>query len=174
MRTDKVLLIGMMGAGKSSVGAALATRLGWPYVDNDSMLQRTSGSTAPQLVADGGEPALRAAESKVLTMMLALPGPLIGGVPGGVVLDETDRKRLGAAPCHVVWLRATPNVLARRVGSGEGRAWLGTDPAAALRRLAAERNGYYEQVADQVIDVDALAVGAVARAILAELETDPA
>ncbi|MGZ6793645.1 MAG: shikimate kinase [Mycobacteriales bacterium] len=170
MAADKVLLIGMMGAGKSTVGAALGARLGWPYVDNDSMLQRTSGQTAPQLVESGGELALRQAESKVLTMMLALPGPLVGGVPGGVVLDDTDRTRLAAAPCHVVWLRATPAVLARRVGAGAGRPWLGDDPVAALRRLAAERNALYEQVADQVVDVDALPVGVIAKAILAAME----
>lgn len=168
--TDKVLLIGMMGAGKSAVGAALGARLGWPYVDNDSMLLRTSGHTAPQLVESGGEPALRVAESRVLTMMLALPGPLVGGVPGGVVLDDTDRTRLAAAQAHVVWLRAAPAVLARRVGHDAGRPWLGDDPLASLRRLAAERNPLYEQVADQVVDVDVLPVGAVAKAILAALQ----
>lgn len=170
--TDKVLLVGMMGSGKSTVGAALSTRLGWPYVDNDTFLERTEGRSAPDILAAQGEPALRAAESRILTLMLGMPGPMIGGVPGGVVLDGADRDRLAESEAHVVWLRASVTVLARRVGSGVGRAWLGDDPASALRRLAADRNGFYEQVADQVIDVDALAAGAIARLVVAAL--DPA
>jgi shikimate kinase len=168
--TDKILLIGMAGAGTSTVGAALSARLRWPYLDNDALLARTSGSSAPAIVAAQGEQALRQAESRVLTLMLGMPGPMIGGVPGGVVLDESDRSRLADAPCHVVWLRASPNVLARRVGNGHGRAWLGDDPASALRRLAAERNRYYEDVADQVVDTDALPVGVVAKLVLEALE----
>lgn len=163
---DKVLLVGMMGAGKSTVGAVLSTKLGWPYLDNDVLLERAAGATAPELLVQRGEPALRRAESQVLTLLLGMPGPLIGGVPGGVVLDESDRERLREASAHVVWLRASVGVLARRVGNGAGRAWLGEDPATELRRLALERNACYERVADQVVDVDALPVGAVARLVL--------
>lgn len=166
---DKVLLVGMMGAGKSTVGAALAARLGWPYVDNDALLERTEGSPAPDLLALGGSEALRAAESRVLTLMLGMPGPMVAGVPGGVVLDPTDRARLTTTGAHVVWLRASVAVLARRVGSGRGRARLGSRPDEALRVLAAERNAFYEQVADQVIDVDALAAGAVAKLVVEAL-----
>lgn len=169
-RPDKVLLIGMMGAGKSTVGAALAARLGCPYLDNDSLLERTAGQTAPELLASGGTDALREAESRVLTVLLALPGPMVGGVPGGVVLDEADRKRLADSDSHVVWLRTSVQVLARRVGSGAGRARLGADPAGALRRLAAERNAFYEEVADQIIDTDTLRAGAIAKLVVEALE----
>ena len=168
--TEKVLLVGMMGAGKSSVGAALSVRLGWPYLDNDTLLERTAGSTALELLAKVGEQGLRDAESRVLTLMLGMPGPMVCGLPAGVVLDGADRARLVASPCHVVWLRATPQVLVRRVGAGPVRPWLGDDPAATLRRLATERSGYYEEVADQVVDVDALPVGAIAKLVVAELE----
>lgn len=167
---DKVLLVGMMGAGKSTVGAALATRLGWPYLDNDMLLERTAGSTAPDLLAAEGSEALRAAESRVLTLMLGMPGPMIGGVAGGVVLEESDRARILASSAHVVWLRASVGVLARRVGVGGGRARLGAHPDEALRALARERNAFYEQVADQVVDVDALPAGAVAKLVQEALE----
>jgi shikimate kinase len=168
-RTQKVLLMGMMGSGKTTVGGALSTRLGWPYLDNDALLERTAGQSAPDIVAAEGEQALRVAESKVLTLMLGMPSPLIGGVPGGVVLDDGDRRRLKDSPAHVVWLRASTKVLARRVGSGTGRPWLGADPEAALRKLAADRNPLYEEVADQVIDVDALTAGVCAKLIAEEL-----
>lgn len=165
----KVLLVGMMGSGKSTVGAALSARLGWVYLDNDAMLERTTGSSAQDLLAAQGEGTLRDAESNVLTFMLGMPAPMIGGVAGGVVLDEADRLRLEESDAHVVWLRASPKVLSRRVGSGRGRPWLQGDPEAALRKLAAERSPYYEQVADQVIDVDALTAGMVAKEIIGAL-----
>jgi shikimate kinase len=93
---------------------------------------------------------------------------MIGSVPGGVVMDEQDRLRLQQSPAWVVWLRVSPQVLARRV-SGTDRPRLGDDPAAALRKLAADRNGYYAEVADQVVDVDVIPVGAVAKKIIEEL-----
>jgi shikimate kinase len=167
---EKVLLIGMMGSGKSAVGAALATRLGWPYLDNDSLLKRTAGDDAVTILEQQGEAALRLAESRVLTVMLALPGPVLCGIPGGVVLDAEDRKRMVGSGSHIVWLKASPQVLARRVGSGAGRPRVGSDPAPELRRLASERNPFYAEVADQVVEVDALPVGAVAKAIMARVE----
>lgn len=170
-RTEKVLLLGMMGAGKTSVGGALSNRLGWPYLDNDAMLERTAGCSAADLAAAEGESALRTAESKVLTFMLGMPTPMIAGVAGGVVLAEADRLRLKESSAHVVWLRASPKVLARRLGSGAGRPWLDGDPETALRKLAADRHPFYEEVADQVVDVDALTVGVIAKQIVAELLT---
>jgi shikimate kinase len=164
----KLLLVGMMGSGKSSVGAALSGKLGWPYLDNDVLLERTAGASARALLDNQGEQALRQAESQVLTLLLGMPGPVIGGVAAGVVLDEKDRLRLVQAPAHVVWLRATPQSLVRRVNGSE-RPWLGDDPAAALRRLGAERNGFYAEVADQVVDVDVIPVGAVAKLIIEAL-----
>lgn len=169
----KVLLIGMMGSGKSTVGAALSSRLGCPYLDNDVLLERTTGQSAEDILRTDGEQALRVAESRVLTFMLGMPAPIIASVAGGVVLVEADRKRLMDADAHVVWLRATPRVLARRVGTGAGRPKLGVDAEASLRKLAAERNPYYEQVADQIVDVDALAPGAVAK-LVAEAGSQPA
>ena len=166
---QKVLLLGMMGAGKTSVGAALSHRLGWPYVDNDAFLERTTGLSARDLLAKEGEAALRVAESKVLTLVLGMPTPIIAGVAAGIVMDDADRARLTSSGAHLVWLRASPRVLARRIGPAADRPWLGTDPEAALRRLAAERNPLFEQIADQVIDVDALSVGQIARLIAEEL-----
>lgn len=160
----KVLLVGMMGCGKTSVGTALSTKLGWPYLDNDALLERTAGAAARDLLENQGEEALRQAESQVLTLLLGMPGPMIGGVAAGVVLEEKDRLRLQQSDAHVVWLRAAPPVLARRV-SATHRPWLGDDPAATMRRFAAERNGFYAEIADQVVDTDVIPVGAVAKAI---------
>lgn len=163
--SQKVLLVGMMGSGKTSVGTMLSTRLGWPYLDNDALLERTAGASAAAILDGQGEPALRQAESQVLTLLLGMPGPMIGSVAGGVVLDEADRLRLQQATAKVVWLRATPQGLLRRI-SGSQRPHLGEDPAAALRKLVAERNGFYAEVADQVIDVDVIPVGAICKQVI--------
>ncbi|MFN2539746.1 MAG: shikimate kinase [Mycobacteriales bacterium] len=169
--STKLLLIGMMGSGKTSVGHALSTKLGWPYLDNDTLLERTTGASARALLEGEGELALRQAESHVLTLLLGMPGPMVGSIAGGAVLDEKDRLRIAQSTARVVWLRATPQALARRVG-GTDRPLLGEDPTAALRRLAAERNGFYAEIADQVVDVDLIPVGAVAKQIIEALPPD--
>ena len=160
----RVLLVGTMGTGKTSVGAALSELTGWPYLDNDVLLERSAGLPAPELLARDGEQALREAEAGALTLVLGLPGPLVAGVAAGVVLSAPDRVRLREGG-HVVWLRARPETLARRVGRGAGRPWLGDDPAGTLRTLAAERAPLYAEVAHQVLDVDELSPRAAARLV---------
>jgi len=150
----KVLLVGMMGTGKTTVGAALAACTGWPYLDNDVLLERTSGSSAQDLLASQGEAALRTAESQVLTLVLGMPG---------------DLARLRDSPAHVVWLRAKVATLVRRVGRDTGRPWLGADSAAALRAFAAEREPLFAEIADQVVDVDTTPPRQLARLITAAL-----
>ncbi len=162
---SRVLLLGMMATGKTTIGRALAARTGWPYVDNDELLVGATGLTARDLLARNGQPALRTAESAVLTTLLDLPEPLVAGVPGGVVLDAADRARLRHGG-HVVWLRAQVATLVERVGQSSDRPWLGDDPAAGLARLAAEREPLYAEVATQVVDVDGRSPDDIAAAIL--------
>lgn len=166
--SSRVLLLGLMGAGKTVVGQTLAALTGWTYHDNDALLQQAVGMTAPDLLDQGGEPALRKAESDALSWVLSAEPPLVAGVAAGVVLDPTDRARLAEAR-HVVWLRAPIPVLAQRVGSGEGRSWLADDPEAALRRLAEVREPFFAEVADQIVDVDGPTPAQIAETILAAL-----
>jgi shikimate kinase len=163
MPTDRVLLIGMMGAGKTTVGEALATRLGWPYLDNDVLLERVTGKDTRRLQEEDGEQALRRAESLSLTIALTEPGPLVASVAGGVVMRPLDRDRLRSGG-FVVWLRATVDTLTRRV-EGTDRPWLGGDPRATMTRLYAGRADLYESVASLVVDVDTLPSDQVAERI---------
>lgn len=172
-QTSRVLLIGMMATGKTTVGREVAARTGWPYVDNDVLVKQAEGVSAPELLARDGEPALRRAESNVLTTLLEMAPPLVAGVPGGVVLDPADRQRLAECDAHVVWLRAKVETLVERVGTGEGRSWLDDDPAAALTRLAAVREPHYAEVADQIVDVDDLPADRVAEVVLGALPAAP-
>ena len=166
----RILLVGAMGSGKTSVGKALAVKTGWPYADNDSLLVRSTGQTAKALLERDGEQGLHAAEANVLTLQLGLPAPVILGISGGAVLTASTRERLRTAG-HVVWLKATPAVIARRVGNGAGRPLVGqpgqpSDTAAILARLAAERDAFYAEIAGQVVDVDVVTPAAAAIAVL--------
>ncbi len=164
----RLLLIGCTGSGRSTVGSQVATRLRWPFLDDDDLLARTSGSDVATLYDTQGVEAVMAAEAATVNLVLGVPGPLVASIATGVLLQEGGRERLRAGG-RVVWLRATVATLARRVGRGEGRPWLGDDPEATLSRFVAERYPLYEQVADQVVDVDVLPVGQVARTIVSSL-----
>lgn len=166
--TPRVLLIGMMGAGKSTVGDALSARLGWPYLDSDLEIIRHTGMTVPEIFAERGEASFRAEEARVLAEATTSDGPVVVSVAGGAVLAPDNRHRIAAGGL-VVWLRAEVTTLARRVGTGTGRPLLGADPAAALARLYTERRDLYAQLADVVIDVDGQRVEDIADAIVAAL-----
>lgn len=165
---ERLLLVGMMGAGKSTVGRLLAARLGWRHVDTDAEIVRASGATVPELFATGGEPAFRRLESAALAAVLAEAPPCVVSVGGGAVLDAANRVALRGAGT-VVWLRAGPDTLAARVGGGRGRPLLdgSGDAAGALARIEAERRAVYSEVADAVVDVDGLDPAAVAERVLA-------
>ena len=165
---SRVLLVGLMAAGKSSVGQAVAAATGWPCLDNDVLLERSTGSTAADLLAEHGVERLRAAESDVLTLLLAMPAPLVAGVPAGTILDERDRQRLRAGG-HVVWLKVPVPTLVRRVAKQGGRAWLDEDPEAVLRAMAQEREPLYEALAHQVLDMEALSPAQAARQVVQAL-----
>jgi shikimate kinase len=163
---ERILLIGMMGAGKTTIGGRLARDLGWDYLDSDAEVERHTGRTVPQLLVEEGEPAFRAAESEALARAVRGTAPVVISVAGGAVLDRANRDRIAAAG-HVVWLRARAATLVARVGAGEGRPLLGDDPAAALERLLSVRTGLYEQLAQLTVDVDELPPDEVVRRVLA-------
>ncbi len=165
---EHLLLVGMMGAGKSTVARLVAARLGRPHIDTDVEVERAAGSSVSEIFSTRGEAGFRAEEARVLTSILAGGVPAVISVGGGAILDPGQRSALRAAG-PVVWLRARPGTLARRVGKGVGRPLLAgagdgmsEGPAGVLARIEAERRALYEEVASVVIDVDDLTPGAVA------------
>lgn len=163
-----MLLTGLMATGKTSVGQAIAAATGWPALDNDVLLERSAGCSAAQLLAEHGVERLRAAESDVLTLLVAMPGPYVAGVAAGTVLDPHDRERMRAAG-HVVWLRTPVETLVRRVRGRSDRPFLDGDPERALREMAREREPLYAQTAHQVLDADRMTPAQAAREVLAAL-----
>lgn len=163
------MLVGMMGAGKSTVGQILAARIGWPYVDSDAEVHAETGCTLPDLFARIGEPAFRAEESRVLARALDRRPPVVFSAGGGTVLDPENRRRL-VVDATAVWLRARVDTLVARVGDGAGRPLLAHHPEAALRQLDQARRPLYAEVADAAVDVDERSPTEVADAVLVTLE----
>ena len=155
----------MMGAGKTTVGNALAAITGWPYLDNDELVERATGRPTPEVLAGADEATLRLVEAAALDVALAVAPPVVAGVAAGVVLDPEARRRMSAG-AFVVYLRAPLTVLAARVGEGAGRPWLEDEPLAALEQLHAGRERLYLEVADLVLDVEGVPPDDLAAAIL--------
>jgi shikimate kinase len=161
----RVLLVGMMGAGKTTTGRLVADKLGWDYLDSDVEVEKETGLTVPALFARDGEAAFRTAEAEALTRACAGTAPVVISVAGGAVLRRDNRALLRSCG-RVVWLRARPETLAARVGDGVGRPLLEGDPGAALHALDAVRRPFYAEVADETIDVDDLSPDEVAARII--------
>lgn len=146
-----VVLVGLMGSGKSTVGKRVASALGVPFTDSDAEIERRSGCSVAELFADRGEPAFRALEAELVAELVE-GGPAVIATGGGAVLDPATRAALLGAT--VVWLRATPAVLVHRIADDGTRPLLADDPRGTLQRLASERDPLYREVADAVVDVD--------------------
>jgi shikimate kinase len=139
-----VVLVGMMGAGKSSVGRRLAGRLGIPFVDADSEIEQAAQMTIPEIFAKYGEAAFRSAEARVILRLLD-GGPQVLATGGGAFMNPDTRAAIHAKGVSV-WLKADLDVLIRRVKRRSDRPLLHTDdPAETLRRLLAERSPTYQQ-----------------------------
>jgi shikimate kinase len=163
--TARILLVGMMGAGKTTTGKLVAEKLGWDYLDSDVEVEKKTRLTVPALFARDGEVAFRDAEAEVLRTACSRTEPVVVSVAGGAVLRPENRDLLRTNG-RVIWLRARPATLAARVGDGVGRPLLEGDPGAALHALDAVRRPLYAEVADETIDVDDLSPDEVAARII--------
>lgn len=166
MPAGHLVLVGLMGVGKSTVGRALAARLGRPFVDTDAMVEARAGRSVRDIFAQQGEAAFRDLESEVLHDVLGGDEPLVVAAAGGVVLREQNRAELRRRADRVVWLRADPALLVERVRAGGHRPLLDDDPEGTLRRLESEREPLYREVADAVVSVDGRTVHEVVEAVL--------
>jgi shikimate kinase len=162
-----IVLVGLMGSGKTAVGEELAARCGRPFVDNDRLLERRTGAAAVEVAASSGPDALHAAELDVLQGALSAGEDAVIGAAASVV-DAPSIGRL-LEPHVVVWLTADPATLAERVRDPEHRPFLEDDPEATLRRQAEARSPRFAAVADIVVDTTDLTPAAVVDRIVAVL-----
>jgi len=133
-----VVLVGLMGSGKSTVGALVAQRTGRNFVDVDAVITARMSKTVRELWEEGGEAAYRHLESDVVLEVLRDDRSTVLAAPGGVVLDPVVRAAL--TDSLVVWLRTSPSTLAGRVRPGDHRPLLGDQPAETIAAMAEMRS----------------------------------
>jgi shikimate kinase len=137
-----LVLVGMMGAGKSSIGRRLATRLDLPFVDADLEIEKAAGMTIPEMFSAHGEPYFRAGEARVIARLLD-HGPQVLATGGGAFMNGDTRAAVAAKGISI-WLKADTDVLLRRIKRRSDRPMLKTDdPAQRLRELLVERTPTY-------------------------------
>jgi shikimate kinase len=160
-----IVLVGFMGAGKTTVGRLLAARLGVPFVDSDEVIADRAGSPIARIFADDGEPAFRDLEHEVIADLLRGPDAVLA-LGGGAVQHPATRALLagGAPGVAVVHLRVSYAEAMRRVGGDQGRPMLARSDVAQLYE---DRSLVYAQVATSTVDADDRDPDGLAAAIIA-------
>src|SRR5580698_4977533 len=144
-----IVLVGMMGVGKSTIGRRLAARLRLPFVDADAEIEAAAGMSIPDIFETHGEPHFRDGEARVIARLID-NGPGVLATGGGAFMREDTRNRIRAKAVSI-WLKADADTIMRRVKRRVDRPLLQTaDPAATVGRLIAEREPVY-QLADLTI-----------------------
>lgn len=137
-----IVLVGMMGVGKSTIGRRMAVRLKLPFVDADTEIEAAAGMTIPEIFERHGEQHFRDGEVRVIARLLE-GGPVVLATGGGAFMREETRSRI-AAKAISIWLKADPDVIMRRVRRRADRPLLQTaDPEGTVTRLLTEREPVY-------------------------------
>lgn len=151
-----VVLVGLMGSGKSSVGRRLAERTGRRFVDTDRAIEDAHHQTVREMFDSVGEQEFRRRESVVLRHALDSPTSSVVAAGGGVVLSSENRNLLLAASAEgraiVVWLDTEPEALVERVRRGSHRPLLDADPRGTLESMFVQRREFYAEVATRVVN----------------------
>jgi shikimate kinase len=143
LQRRSVVLVGMMGVGKSSIGRRLAARLAMPFVDADTEIEKAAGMSIPDIFARHGEPDFRSGEARVIARLLDT-GPQVLATGGGAFMNEATRDAIKTKGVSI-WLSAEFDVLVRRIAKRKNdRPMLQTDdPAETLRQLLKVREPVY-------------------------------
>src|ERR1700731_3411360 len=142
--TRSIVLVGMMGAGKSTVGRRLAARLRLPFLDADTEIEAAAGMSIPDIFETHGEPDFRDGEARVIARLLD-GGPAVIATGGGAFMREETRSRIRDKAVSI-WLKADADIIMRRVKRRADRPLLQTaDPAATVGRLLEQREPVYQQ-----------------------------
>lgn len=139
-----IVLVGLMGAGKTSVGRRLAEKLSIPFIDADHEIEAAAGKSIKEIFADHGEPYFREGERRVIQRLIG-NGAQVLATGGGAFMNEETRQRIAEHGISV-WLRASLNVLMKRVAKRQDRPLLqADDPQAVMRKLIDARYPVYAQ-----------------------------
>lgn len=155
---SRLVVVGAPGAGKSSVGQRVATRLGVEFLDTDRLVEDEVGKSVGDIFVSDGEAAFRAREAGAVARALEVDDAVVS-LGGGSVLDPATRALLREQP--VVWLRVGIAEATKRVGLGTARPLLLGNVRGTLMRLLDERTPLYEEVATWTVDTDGRPLDAI-------------
>ena len=142
--TRSIVLVGMMGAGKSTIGRRLSARLRLPFLDADTEIEAAAGMSIPDIFETHGEPHFRDGEARVIARLLE-GGPAVLATGGGAFMREETRNRI-AGKAISIWLKADADIIMKRVKRRADRPLLQTaDPAGTVGRLIEEREPIYQR-----------------------------
>jgi len=163
-----IALVGLMGAGKSSTGRALADRLGQPFVDADREIEIEAGMSVSRIFESEGEASFRSREARIIDRITRYPEPCVLATGGGAVVAEAVRDMLRDR-CLTVWLYASPATAAARATGGGRPLLAGGDPLGRMSALEAERRGAYASCAELLVSTEGRSAPEVAELIHEEI-----
>jgi shikimate kinase len=169
--TGKIVLVGLMGSGKTTIGRRLAARFRKPFHDSDEGIEARTGRSARELKDEIGEDAMHGLEADDL--LTALDGePAVIAAAASTIESDDCRRALASSDVMVVWLRGSPALLASRFASGAHRPSFGSDPQTFIADQARRRNPLFESVQPIAIDIDELTEDQVVASIVERLGID--
>ncbi|TCS37283.1 shikimate kinase [Paucimonas lemoignei] len=170
--TRNIILVGLMGAGKTTVGRALAKKLNRPFIDSDHEIEARTGASIPLIFEIEGEEGFRQREAEVIRDLTSQQG-IVLATGGGAILREENRQCLKAGGV-VIYLRASVSNILQRTSHDKSRPLLQTaDPRQRLEELSRIREPFYLEVADMVVETGRPNVQSLVQTILIELERLP-
>jgi len=149
----RVILIGPMGSGKTTIGSLLAQRLGLSFRDTDHLIEEQEEKTVSQIFLDQGEDAFRAIEKRVLREELLTDGTVLS-LGGGAPISIDAQSALRAIASHIIFLDISLSTVAPRIGFNRDRPLLLNNPRGQWQTLMEARRPIYEAIADTIINVD--------------------
>ena len=166
---NNIILVGLMGAGKSTIGRQLARRLNLTFYDSDKVIEERTGVGIPTIFEIEGEAGFREREEQVIAELTAMPNILLA-TGGGSVLRETNRQHIKAGGC-VIYLRASAEHLFQRIKHDRSRPLMQTShPLQTLRDLLKMREPLYLEVADLIVPTGKQKVNVILRDIYTKLK----
>ena len=149
----RVILIGPMGSGKTTIGSLLAEKLGLSFRDTDHLIEEQEGKTVSQIFLDQGEDAFRVIEKRVLREELLTDGTVLS-LGGGAPISIDAQSALRAISSHIIFLNISLSTVAPRIGFNRDRPLLLNNPRGQWQTLMEARRPIYEAIADATINVD--------------------
>lgn len=173
---NMIVLIGLMGSGKTTVGRALAKRLNLVFRDSDEAVEKTAKTSVREIFENQGEDIFRKLESQALVNLCDTKSSIVLAVAGGAIISQSNRDLLQKNAQCIVWLDAPTPTLISRTGRGKHRPLLDGDPVGSLNKMRLDREPLYQQLATHRLVTQSLAIDEVVERImsLCSLETGTA